>query len=97
MGWVRVALTVRGATRSSTTRVARTATGRDDQADRGEEQVYADLRPAVGVEQQAAQGLALEQGVGLVGEGGVLGVGLGGGADLGVGLSVGDLGQVGCR
>src|ERR1700674_632170 len=66
----------------------------DEGADGGVEGDHADDGPAPGVEQQAAQGFAFEQGGYLAGEFGVGGVGLGGGADLGVGLAAGDAGQV---
>ena len=51
--------------------------GGDGEADGGVEGVLADLPPAVGVEEQAAQGRTPEEGLDLTGELGVGGISLG--------------------
>jgi hypothetical protein len=68
--------------------------GRDERGDGGDSGDHAHGREGVGVEQQAAQRLALEQGRGGGGQLGVAWAGQSFRADLGVGLAAADLDQV---
>jgi hypothetical protein len=65
--------------------------GRNREADGRVAGELADLAPAVGVQQHAAERRALEDGRDFIGELGVGGSGLCGGAELRIGLAAGDL------